>query len=332
MKRLLLAFALLLFPLTLLAQAADRDVLLASDGTLYTIESTFDANGDSNRTLQLTIRQGANTTYTFVPESLNGGHNIRPTLAYDNATKTLFVFWIGQPNAMSSSLNFASYRDGQWQPAVTFDDQPYHFRYNLRIGITRHVSQLQKDGTYSDVPALLVHAVWWEASDLNTEQARYALLTIDNGSISSFEIHDLSEFAVAPDAPFNVDASFNPEILRHPAIIEGTDSVDVVFGDTVTHAINHVTLRPIADTRIHIPIGRGGKPLAPPKSFSAPWTGRISMATGTEGKLAFYNMSSNGVSYILFSDGDWSDVKTITTNSALTSDAAVAALNKMLVN
>ena len=53
MKRLLAA--LVLVPTALFAQA-DRDVLLTSDGTLYTIESKEALEGDSNRSLQLTIR------------------------------------------------------------------------------------------------------------------------------------------------------------------------------------------------------------------------------------------------------------------------------------
>jgi hypothetical protein len=329
MKRFLLILALVLAPVAAFAQIADRDVLLTSDGTLYTIESTFDANGDTNRTLQLTIRQGNKTTTTFVPESLVGGQNWRPALAYDNDSRTLFVFWLSTPNIMSSALSFASYRDGKWTPAITIDDQPYHFRFNLRIGITRHVSTLQKDGTYADAPALLVHAVWWESTGTG-EQARYALLEIQSSQVKSYELHDLSEFTSVPDQPFAVNDDFNPEILRHPAILPGSNSVDVVFGNTNTTSMNRVTLKPIADGRVHIPIGtRGGRPFAPPQAFNANWTGRISTIGSGPNNLVLYNLDKDSANYITYSNGEWSSVRTLALNPTFNGDAAVAAIAKM---
>src|SRR5205807_10540713 len=146
MKRLLLILALVLAPAALFAQVADRDVLLTPDGTLYTIESKSAVEGDSNRSLQLTIAQGNKSTVTTtIPESLTGT-NWRPALTYESDSKAVFVFWIGQVNGMSSRLLFTSYRDGKWSPAVSIDDQQYTYRYNLRIAITRHVSTLQPDG------------------------------------------------------------------------------------------------------------------------------------------------------------------------------------------
>src|SRR5436309_7416072 len=82
------------------------------------------------------------------------------------------------------------------------------------------ISQLQKDGTYADAPALILHALWWDSNG-SGEEARYAMLPIQNGSLSqdSVELHALEEFA-GDDEPANVvDTKFNPEILRHPAIV-----------------------------------------------------------------------------------------------------------------
>ena len=79
MKRLLLILALVLAPAALFAQVVDRDVLLTPDGTLYTIESKSAIEGDSNRSLQLTIAQGSKSTVTTIPETLTGT-NWRPAL------------------------------------------------------------------------------------------------------------------------------------------------------------------------------------------------------------------------------------------------------------
>ena len=328
MKRLLVILALVLVPTALFAQA-DRDVLLTPDGTLYTIESKEAMEGDSNRSLQLTITHGNKSTVTTIPESLTGT-NWRPALTYEPDSKTVFVFWIGQINGMSSRLLFASYKDGKWTPAVSIDDQPYTYRYNLRIAITRHVSTQQSDGSFADAPALLVHAVWWEDAGANKERARYALFTIENSRVSNYEIHDLLGLAQIPIMAYAVDKDFNTEILRHPAILEGTNSVDVIFGDVDRMSMNRITLKPIADGRIHIPITvRGGRPFPPPHSFSADWTGRIS-TIGSGSDLVMYNTTKDTTSYVMYANGQWSEVRTLPLNANFSADAAEAALYRML--
>ena len=336
MKRLLILFVLLLVPAALFAQA-DRDVLLIPDGTLYTIDSEANdgtAPAQVNHFLRLTVQRGTDTQSSIVPESLTEGLHYRPALAYDTESKTLFAFWLRMPNAMSSELLLASYANGKWQKAISIDSKPFHLRYNLRIGITRRVATLQKDGTYGDVPALLVHAVWWEVTG-DGEEARYALMSVESGNVTSFELHDLAEFTSPGDTVFAVDANFNDQILKHPAILDASapDSVDVLFGDLRTNAFNRVTIHPIADGRIHIPIGAhpGGPHFGAPASFSAGWSGRVSTITsGRDGtKLILYNATPNKVSYLLYADGAWSPVKSLAVGDKLTTDGAVAAISRM---
>lgn len=329
MKRFLLAAVLVLLPAALFAEVTDRDVLLTPDGTLYTIESV--ANGDANRYLALTTMRDNKSSVSIIPETKTAGANWRPALTYDLETKTLFAFWIYTSNGLSSEMMFTSYRDGKWQPAVAFDERAYNLCTNLRVAVTRKVSTKQPDGTFADAPALLVHAVWWEFIG-TTEHARYALLTIENSQVKDSEVHDLSEFGIVPIMPFIVGENFNPEILRHPAIIEGTDSVDVLFGDTERLSMNRVTLKPIADGRVHIPVGhKGGGPFGPPQSFSANWNGRIStIASGSN--LLLYNVSKDAAGYVMFSNGRWSDVHTLPLSDTFNGDAATAAINKMLAS
>jgi hypothetical protein len=335
MKRLLFLLALVLVPTALFAQA-DRDLLLTPDGTLYTIESEVNdgsAPAEVNQFLRLTIQRGTEITYSIVPESLSAGMHWRPALAYDPDSRTLFVFWLKMPNGMSSELLLAAYSNGRWQKAVSIDNHAYHLRFNLRIGITRRVAQLQRDGSYSDVAALLVHAVWWEQTGAG-EQARYALMVVENGTVPSFELHDLSEFAAPLLDTFNVDPNFNSEILKHPALLDAAshDSIDVLFGDTRTNSFNRVNLRPIADGRIHIPIGHGGGHFGAPKSFSADWSGRVStISSGHDGSnLILYNATKDSVSYLLYSNGVWSGLKSLPLTDKLTAEGAVSALTRML--
>lgn len=344
MKRLVLALAISLVSAAAFAQIADRDVLVTPEGTVYTVEQqtpSESAGVAATSILQLSIQNGSSETqHVLVPESLTAGFHSDGVLAYDASSKTLFLLWTHMPNGMSSELLLASYRDGKWQPAVSIDNRGNSARRNLRLGITRRVSHLQADGTYADAPALILHALWWD-DNARGEEARYAMLPIENGALSqdSVEIHSLSEFVEGDGSVNVVDKNFNPEILRHPAVVSSAmqDSVDVVFGDTQTKTIHKVTLHPIAEVRIHIPVGvhggapGGGKPfnLIAPASFSADWKGRVTVIERGD-RLVFANANDKALSYITYADGAWTEVKSIALSSKLSVETALAAVDKMV--
>jgi hypothetical protein len=338
MKQLLVSLALALASTAAFAQLPDRDVLITPEGTVFTVETqrpSADGSTDAALRLVLTVQNGSNVSHLNVPGS---ELSFSGTLAYDSDSRTLFVLWIRMPNAMSSELLLASYRDGKWTPAVSIDNEGYTNRYNLRLGITRRVSQLQKDGSYADAPALLLHAVWWEESG-SGQEARYAALMIEKGAVSSIDTHSLEEFVVSGSNVYNaVDPNFNPEILRHPAIVSSPmqSAVDVVFGDTKTNSLHAVTLRPIADTRVHIPVGIGGpggsKPpisLAAPPSFNADWKGPITVIERGD-RLVFANAGDTSLSYITYANSVWSAVKSIPIDNRFPAEAALAAVDKMI--
>jgi hypothetical protein len=346
MKRLLVSLAIAFFSTAAFAQAADRDVLVTLDGTVYTVDQGIPSSSSgvaATNILELSIQNGSEAPqYLLVPESVLAGHHFGSTLAYDADSKTLFVLWTHMLNGMSSELLLAAYRDGKWHPAISIDSQANHIRTNLRLGITRRVSKLQKDGSYADMPALLLHAVWWDETGGGGE-ARYAMLPIENGTLSesSVEIHSLEDFIPSGSDPFNaVEPKFNAEILRHPAIVSSPmqSMVDVVFGDTKTNTIHGVTLHPIADSRIHIPVGigaggsGGGKPpmsLAAPPSFNSNWKGPINIIERGD-RLAFTNAGDTSLSYITYANGTWSEVKSIGIDNKLSAEGALAALDKMV--
>lgn len=342
MRKLVIAIALSLLATGAFAQA-DRDVLVAPNGTIYTIESTSvtdaDANIQASSVLTLTIQNGSRFSKVMVPDSTSAGRHYRATLAYDKESDTLFVLWLHMPNAMSSELLLAPYQGGKWQPAISVDERNYDLRYNLGIGITRRVAQLQPDGSYSDVPALIVHAVWWDETGAG-EHARYALISIDKGAVTSIDVHDLSEFVSTSDDAAQVGSAFNPDILKHPAILDGptSNSIDVLFGDVSTNLFHRVTLRPVAEARIHIPVGHSGLPDTPifaaPSTFSADWSGSVTtlVSPHDRNKLLFCNATENGVTYTVHSQDGWSAVKTIPTNSTFSADSAIVALVKMISN
>jgi len=344
MKRFLLCAILILSSTAAFAQALDHDVLVTPEGTVFTVENatpssvtTIAASG----ILDMGIRNGADVRHIIVPSSTTAGYHSGATLAYDADSKTLFVLWIHTTNGMASSeLLLASYRDGKWQESVAIDRQQYTSRTNLRLGITRRVSQLQKDGTYADSTALLLHALWWDDS-VKGEEARYAMLPIENGAVSqsSIEVHALEEFVSAGDDEFNAAPdNFNAEILRHPAIITSPmqSTVGVVFGDTAKNTIHSVTLHPIADARVHIPvgIGNGGNPGRPnhiiaPMGFTEKWQGPVSVISRGD-RLVFANSDEKALSYITYTNGAWTGVKSIALDTKFPAEAALAAVDKMV--
>ena len=343
MKRLLVALAVSLLSASAFAQAGGRDVLVTPDGTVYTVEQVTPSESSgvaATNILQLSIQNGSEEPQrVLVPESLLAGFHADAALAYDTASKTLFIIWTHMPNGMSSELLLESYRDGKWQGAVPIDNQPWHGFKNLRLGITRRVSQLQKDGTYADAPALLLHALWWDEGP-TSDEARYAMVPVEDGAVSqsSIELHSLEEFVpnAGDEAVNTVDPKFNADILRHPTIVSSPmqSSVDIIFGDTTKNSIHTVTLHPIAEHRIHIPVGIGGgspgRPMLPaPASFTSIWQGPVKVISHGD-SLVFANAGDKSLGYIIYANGKWSDVKSIALSSKLPAESALVALDKMV--
>jgi len=342
-KRFLLLLILAIVPVTLQAQL-DRDMLLTAGGTIFTAETQQsdaypELQASSASFIMLTVQHGATRTSVPLPESLTDGVHRGPALAYDEGSKTLFLFWQKQPNAMSSQLLLCSYQDGKWSRPMSIDDTTFHFRENLRIGITSSVETVSaEDGTSTWQPGLTLHAIWWDLNGLG-ESARYAMLTIDKGTVTDVAIRDLRDFAPASpdDEIFPVDPSLNREILRHPALFESQDhkSVDVVFGDWDLNAFNRVTIKPRTgvDARLRVPIGVRDGGQIPPAPFQAQ-SDSIGAITGhdqgSSSNLLFYFREGNTMGYLVYKNGAWSSSDPIAIDDKMTADNVLDLLRKMI--
>jgi hypothetical protein len=294
MKRLLSVAAFVLFAVC--ANAAElRDVLLTPAGRLYTAE-TATAADDAGHHVMLSVLENGETREVVVPDSLSQGFRSAPALAYDAESDTLFVFFLRMPNIASSELILVSYRDGKWTSPISVDNKSFRLRSNLRIAVTRRLASPQDDGTSIDIARLQIHAVWWEQTG-NGEEARYALVALEKGVVSDIELHELGEFVTSDPSAADVDLAFNPEILRHPAILENgtTNSVDVLFGDVRMNRFHRATIRPIfALGRIHIPIGRApGHGVPGPRAYATLGGGNRIDVIATNGKLLLYSTDAD---------------------------------------
>jgi hypothetical protein len=334
----LLILALALAPLAAFGNVTDRDVVLADDGTVYTVESAFakDVPGlhtSSERVLTFTVQNGTNATTSVIPATLTGGWHVFPALAYDAQSRTLFVFWESARNNFNNTeLLVAAYQNGTWDNATSLDSAHLAARQNLHIALTHSTEQNNPDGTVTQLPEITVHAVWWEDNGA-AEWGRYAMITVDKGAVIAIDVEDLSKFASASATDPQPSVEAAREILRHPAIAETRkhDSVDIVFGDMNAATLRRTNVRPTIQGRLRVPIGRGGSLLPAPIAAIATATPVNTILT--DDSVAFYYddaKAANTIDYLAFRNGTWSPVRSIALTDKLSHDAAVSALQRLI--
>ena len=328
MKRLLLvAAAMLLAVSAFAADAADRDVLITSDGTVYSIASERSEDGLSS-SLVLTVQAGDKTTHTVIPES-NSGVNDSPTLAYDGESKALFVVWSRVSNAKSSELLVTNYKlaNDRWEPATVIDSGRV-VRSNVTIRFTRQVPMIQRDGTYADASALMLHAAWWQKAPSGAESPFYAVMALNHGLNPDPDVRDLTDLVSDRDS----DEPASSEFLHHVALLAGStpNSVDAVFADPRTSSFYRLTLTPIINTRVHITVGVKGPKLGGPKTLSFDWSGRTGTISSDDGNtLIFTNTTADKVRWLTLRNGEWLPLQELVLSNKVTVEAAMAALAKM---
>ncbi|HUP49882.1 MAG TPA: hypothetical protein VNA04_13935 [Thermoanaerobaculia bacterium] len=334
MKRILLLLAVLM--VTVAATAAEvreRDVLLTGEGILYTVDSVYDEavpEGRSPYYLIMTVQDGEDRTAAPVPASLLGGAHSSPALAWDADSDTLFLFWQETLfRGLSSRLLFASLQNGVWSDVTALDSVDWSLRRNLRIAVTRSI-EATVDGHRVVKPQVVVHAVWWEETGYG-EWARYAMLGIDNGVVTSTDFRYLLEFTgTSIDKSKQLVTTTTVELLRHPAVFAtpSRDAVEVVFGDASTETLQRLRIKPALDGRVRIPIGVRGPNLRH-VSLNVAADGRAT-AVIDDDSVAFYTVNERSLDYVVFRNGAWSTQRSVALGRDLSSHTAIEALRRMV--
>ena len=335
-RKLLFALLLLFVPVILGAQTLDRDALLTPNGTMYTVGSVLNNEGKidspSSRVLQLTVQNGDTTETAYVPATLTGGSHSDPSLAYDRESDTLFVFWQKTPNAMSSELLFSSYNNGTWSPATSIDRASFNIRFGLQIAVTKFAYVFDENDERKKIDAISIHAIWWEQTGYG-EEARYALLTLDEGTVVGIELRSLMQFVDSRriSGVEELPANFDRDFFRHPGIFENSshDSVDIIFADWETNRMHRIGITPItAQGVIRIPDGVWQGEIAPPQSQIV--TSSMTMVSGSNGTFGIYGRDASSISYLIYKNGAWSTARTIKTNQVVTPETAIEAFRKLV--
>lgn len=341
MIRKLLFIALSAFLLAGSAMATDHNVVLSADGTLYRAEAVDNSkrqiDSSSKRVIRLDVVTGGESTSLYVPATLEGNAvHSNPSLAYHEDSATLFVFWQKAPNPMSSELLFCSYSNGVWSAPTSFSKAAYNYRTALKIALTSYYLQyngVTKPATLEK--GLSIHAIWWEITGYG-EEAHYALLTLENGGVTGIETHRLLDLTAGKGdpTPFPLPADYDRSLFREPAMFTSPshDAVDVFFANWETNRFNKVTIRPIkSEGVIRIPGGVWGGELRPPVQPVHPEDGaKIAVSGGTTtGNVAIYTVGAEKLEFVLYKNGEWTDVKSIGGDAA-TLDAAAEALDRLV--
>jgi hypothetical protein len=332
MKKLIVLVALLFVPL--LASAQQGDALLTREGTLYSVqferaEDHPEVESVSNAYLTLTMHRGETVTREIVPiTQTEKGEHFNAAIAYDADSGMLFLFWIHHSSLVSNQLMFVSRTaEGVWGEAKSFGAL-YDHRKNLRLAVTRKF----EDAHGHTQSGLSVHLAWWEF-DFTTAKssARYALATIENGTVADIQQLDLAKFL--PQDLVEAQEPVNQSVLDQPMLFPSAkqDSVLLVYGDQDSGTMHSLRVRPkviVNGGRLRVP---GGKREG---SFRAPTLdagiSRLEGIYGDDDRMAFYVNEGGKMRYVVLKDGNWSDSHAISLDDRLSSSTAVDALRRLV--
>lgn len=331
MKKTLFTLLVILVPALAFAEG-ERDDILTARGVLYTVESVNPGTSSNSKVLRMTIHDGDRTEESFVPASMSGGSHTQPTLAYDDPSQTLFVFWQKQPSRMSSELLAAGFRGGVWSKPLTIENSIFSYATNLRIGTTRYVSVRTSTGGVRNQTTIF-HVIWWEENP-HGEFARYSLITLSEGSLYAGQPQNLLDFVPQRNpVPIPLASDFDRQFFRQPAVFEQPDreTVDILFADWDTNRLHRVNVKPVVGNGVlHVPDGVWKGEIGPPKQMTS--IANITFIPPAPGSasLAFYSSNEKTLRYMIFQNGAWGEMKSLSLNEGLTLETGVDALKKLL--
>lgn len=286
--------------------------VLTSGGSLYTIETVQDGTA-----LSLTRRQGEERKPMLVPASEDAVHDADARLLFDRASETLFVVW-RRESAAGDEIVMTSLRDGAWSNELVIApaDSAAPARNGLRV-------TLGHGGDENHVT--FVHAVWWDRTA--TATARYALVAFENNEHASTFLGDLE--TLASTKKVNANERVPEDALPLLAISPATDGADVLFGALDHPAATRVKLTPEhkqGDAKIWIPVGRSGGAVPHPRFAAASYGGNAQvMIIGS--RVVVYSAAEE-FHFSVFSRGEWSPVRVIPLDEAMTAREVEAELRR----
>jgi hypothetical protein len=333
MKNILLALVLL--AVSSAALAAEPEILLTPGGTFYSIESVSaedhpEISSPATRFLMFSMHQGDVVHEGVVPATMAPGTHTEAAIAYDSESKRLFVFWRHSRTLAESELLFSSLdENGQWSEPSSVDKAALRYRQNFRIGITRKTEVIDENGRHTIVPETNVHALWWDSGDY--EAARYAMMTIQNGVVTSTFVSYVSELESNPVPLSPVSVEPTSDLLKSTTIVEapGRETIELVYGDLTANNFRRLRLKPVIDVRIRIPVGVRQATVPSPK-FDVTSTEEAFTLPGEGDNFVVGALGDEAVRYVTFDGTAWSEAHSLRLGKNLTKASAMTAIHRMV--
>jgi hypothetical protein len=314
MKRLWLAIVLLLAAGT--AGAAQVETALGEDNMLWSVDGTR-----PRRSLVLTLRMGDEQQSVLVPTTDDAALDAAPRLAWDAASRTLFVMW-RRAGANGDEIRLARrYASGRWAPPIVIANGVEASRSGLQMVITRATDQ--------DEPITLVHAAWWTLGAKPV--AEYALTAFQGAELLSTSVDPLEQLAAVLASNGEEEDTGKAE---HPPMAmvrsgEGDGSgVEVAFGAPRTTSMTRVRLDPTKvapNARMWRPGGKQGRRTPAALLISASSAPVQSFIIN--GNVVLYTPEAR-FRYVVLEDGKWTPVRMLTTDDKVTTEDVVRELRR----
>jgi hypothetical protein len=313
MKRLWIA-AVLLFAAGM-AGAAQVETALTDDHLLWTVDGSA-----ARPSLILTLRTADDQPLqqVLVPTTDDSAIDAQPRLAWDAATRTLFVLW-RRAGANGDEIRLARrYASGRWAPPIVLANGASAPRAGLQLAITRSKAE----------STTLVHAVWWTLGARPV--AEYGLAAFQGAELLSTSMDALDDLA-AVLANATTDEDTGKAVHPPLAMVRSDEGVEVAYGAPRTTAVTRVQIEPrkiASNARIWRPSGKQGRLTPAAGLISATSLPVQSFIIG--GNVVLYTPDARFRYVILDEGGKWTPVRMLATDDKLTSDDVVRELRRSI--
>jgi hypothetical protein len=202
LERLLIAAAFAALPGFCLA--GEEQSLLTPDGTLHVVRSgravdlgvqDASASPEDNLIEWTSLKQDGSVATALIPGTDSAGNKRNLQLAFDDQTQTLLLLW-SEDMFPFSQVRIGVLRDGSWRNFGLLPNQGLSGAYNPRMAITHQAVTYrdEHDALVSKTSSIL-SIIWWEEALVG--QARLANLFLDeeNFDPAGLTIQDLPALA-----------------------------------------------------------------------------------------------------------------------------------------
>lgn len=151
-----------------------------------------------------------------------------PNLLLDAATDTLYMVWETRINGMHSRLKLVSRDADGWSETIEIYGNPYLFKGNPQMAVTRDTFVTEKDGEETMQRRVILHLIWTERISEAEEQVLYSpLILLDGEYIGWNPVYRLSEVVAPALGEVSMIAA---ETAYTPTIQPGGNLHSVVIG------------------------------------------------------------------------------------------------------